>query len=193
MIRVPKTKAPPRFNELVFRPGREWLAKHPGKKVGLPPHWLKVKEHVVAAFHGRCAYTAMWLSHDGDIDHFVSIDEDRNKAYRWSNLRYSSGWLNGSKQGLRASQILDPFDVEDDWFELEIPSLHLHVTAACPIVVRSRAEFMVSRLHLRDGEQVMRSRRAFYAQYRSGRATLAYLDDLAPLIARAIRKQQPRA
>jgi hypothetical protein len=188
MIRVPRKKAPRGFKRDVADPGRAWLAVHPGVTTGLPPFWSKVRGKLIEAFEHRCAYTAMWLSHDGEIDHFVSIDEDRRQAYRWNNLRYSSGWLNSSKQGLRSGLLLDPCEVEDDWFEIELPSLRLEVTVACPEPVRPRAEFMLARLRLRDGEQVMRSRRAFYEHYLSGRASLEYLDDLAPLIARAIRK-----
>ncbi len=189
MIRVHKKKAPRGFKRLVADPGRAWLDAHRGSK-GLPAYWLRVKKRLIKAFGQRCAYTAMWLSHDGQVDHFVSVDEDRSKAYRWDNLRYSAGWFNSSKQGLRSSQMLDPFEVGDDWFELELPSLRLKLTAACPEAIRPRAETMLTRLRLRDGEQVMRSRRAFYEQYLSGRASLAYLDDYAPLIARAIRKQE---
>jgi hypothetical protein len=135
----------------------------------------------------------MWLSHDGDIDHFVSIDEDRSRAYRWSNLRYSAGWLNSAKQGLPSSQILDAFEVEDEWFEILLPSLGLVVTPRCPSRVRERAELMLTRLGLGRGEQVMRSRQAFYDDYLAKRVTIDYLDDRAPLIARAVRKAKEHA
>ena len=188
MIRVARRKAPRGFNEKVRRPGDLWLAKHPTSKK-IPRYWLRVKAQVIAAFHQRCAYTAMWLSTDGEVDHFISLDEDRRKAFRWGNYRYAAPWLNRSKQHLRTSEMLDPFEVEDDWFELVIPSLELRITDRCPDEVRHRAEVMLDRLHLRNGEHVMRSRRAFYQQYRLGKVELEHLDDVAPLLARAIRKK----
>jgi hypothetical protein len=193
VIRVPRRKAPHGFKERVAAPGKAWLARNKGRRKGLPAYWSRVKDDVIAAFSQRCAYTAMWLSHDGEIDHFVSIDEDPRKAFRWDNLRYAAAWINRSKQNIPSSQLLDPFEVEDGWFEIVLPSLELRVTDRCPVHLRPRAELMLDRLGLRSGPQVMRSRRAFYAQYRSGRAKLEYLDDYAPLIARAIRKQQEAA
>jgi hypothetical protein len=186
VIRVARRKAPHGFNERVFRPGTAWLAANPS---GRPPSlWLGVKGQVISAFDHRCAYSAMWLSPDGEIDHFVSIDEDRRRAYRWRNYRYVAPWLNRSKQHIRASDLLDPFDVEDDWFALELPSLELGVTFTCPVAVRPRADVMLDRLHLRNGETVMRSRRAFYEHYLAEEVKIGFLDGRAPLIARAIRR-----
>jgi hypothetical protein len=66
-------------------------------------------------------------------------------------------------------------------------------TPRCPPEVRNRAEFMLNRLGLGRGEQVMRSRRAFHEQYRSGVVKIEHLDKVAPLLARAIRKEQAAA
>ncbi|MFT3769904.1 MAG: hypothetical protein QM820_31120 [Minicystis sp.] len=185
-----RKKAPRGFNQRVRRPGDRWLAEHP-EATRVPPYWSRVRAQVIAAFEERCAYTAMWLSHDGEIDHFISIHEDRRKAYRWSNLRYAASWFNSSKQNVPSTQILDPFEVGDGWFEIVLPSLELVVTDQCPESLRSKARFMLDRLGLAKGERVMRSRARFYAIYNpNDPATLAFLDQFAPLIARAIRKQQ---
>ena len=149
-----------------------------------------MRDELGDAFHERCAYTAMWLSHPGEVDHFISIDEDRTKLYEWENFRYCAGWLNSSKKNIRSTQILDPLAVEDDWFELMLPSLELRVTERCPEDLRDRAEFMLDRLKLRNGLQVRRFRQAMLTLYeRNGPNVLADLDELAPLLARAIRKQ----
>jgi hypothetical protein len=180
-----------KFEAKVRIPGERWLAENtPGEKKRLPGYWLEVRDELADAFHERCAYTAMWLSHPGQVDHFVSVDEDRSKAYDWNNLRYCAGWLNSCKQGLRSTQIIDPLAVEDGWFEITLPDLQLRVTEQCPEHLRARAELMLDRLKLRNGAQVIRFRRQFYAQYKpEDPSTLARLDAWAPLIARAIRKQ----
>jgi hypothetical protein len=71
-----------------------------------------------------------------------------------------------------------------------LPSLELRVTERCPEDLRDRAEFMLDRLKLRNGLQVRRFRQAMLTLYeRNGPKVLADLDELAPLLARAIRKQ----
>ena len=117
-----------KFEAKVRAPGLRWLAENPApeprpgepalRQKRLPSYWLEVRDDLADAFYERCAYTAMWLSHPGEVDHFVSIEEDRSKAYEWQNLRYCAGWFNSSKQGIPSKNILDPLEVEDDWFEL---------------------------------------------------------------------------
>lgn len=133
VVRKPMTdEIRARYEARVLEPGRRWLEANPPvpakarepapKQKRLPALWREVCEELADAFHDRCAYSAMWLSHPGEVDHFVSIDEDRSRAYDWDNFRYCAGWINSSKQSLRSSQLLDPLEIEDDWFELRLPS-----------------------------------------------------------------------
>ncbi|MCK6587472.1 MAG: hypothetical protein L6Q76_07795 [Polyangiaceae bacterium] len=189
-----------KYEAQVRAPGLRWLAENPlpeaksgepAPKPKRPPSlWLKVRDELADAFHERCAYTAMWLSHPGEVDHFISADEDRNQLYDWDNFRYCAGWLNSSKKNIRSTQILDPLAIEDDWFELMLPSLELRVTERCPVHLRERADFMLDRLKLRNGPEVRRFRQAMLQLYeREGQSVLPHLDEWAPLLARAIRKQ----
>jgi hypothetical protein len=84
--------------------------------------------------------------------------------------------------------VLDPFEVEDDWFELRLPDLQLVLSDKVPPEVYERAAFTLERLHLRDDERVIRQRRAWYELFLEGEITLAGLERKAPLIARAVRK-----
>ncbi|WP_228019853.1 hypothetical protein [Sphaerospermopsis sp. LEGE 08334] len=52
-----------------------------------------------------------------DLEHFLSCENHRHLAYEWTNYRFVSGWVNSSK-GTLDNQVLDPFEVEDDWFEI---------------------------------------------------------------------------
>lgn len=127
---------------------------------------------------------------DGTVDHFVSWHEDPNLAYEWSNYRYASGWINSSKQNLTSAQLLDPFDVGEDWFEILLPSLQLVATKTIPTKYRKRAQTMLTRLGLRDDERILRQRREWYRLYQEKKLTLDGLRELAPLIATAVEKQQ---
>jgi len=129
----------------------------------------------------------------GTVDHFVSCDEDRSKAYDWSNFRFASGWINSSKNSLSSNEIFDPFQVVNGWFEILLPSLQLVATDAVPEVLRDRANFVLKRLHLRDDERVIRQRREWYRMYQEGELTLDGLSKKAPLIAAAVAKQLENA
>jgi len=129
----------------------------------------------------------------GTVDHFVSCDEDRSKAYVWSNYRFASGWINSSKSTVTSSEIFDPFEVGDGWFEILLPSLQLVATHAVPETLRKRADFVLDRLHLRDDERVIRQRREWYRMYQEHELTLDGLRKKAPLIALAVEKQQRSA
>jgi len=186
VIRVAPAPEPNGFHERVRLVGRAWLAK--GRASALPSYWRRAALPLRAAFQGRCGYTAMWLSAPGTADHFISRSEDRTLAYEWSNLRYAASWINCSKSALRADQVLDPFDVGDDWFDLELPQCELFVTDRCPPESRERA--MLGRLKLGRGEDVVAYRREWYAMYLEGDLVLEGLERKAPLIARAVRKEQ---
>ena len=95
-------------------------------------------------------------------------------------------WINSSKNNVPAGDLLDPFEIEDGWFELHLPSLQLRVSDAIPDEFRQRAEYVLVRLHLRDDERVMRQRREWYRMYQCGELSQDGLESKAPLIASAI-------
>lgn len=190
MIHFDPVDEPAQFAERAEKPGKAWLEEHP---TGRPKDlWSPFKSLLAQGFGQLCAYSAMYEP-VGTTDHFVSCDEDRSRAYDWSNYRFASGWINSSKNALKSADILDPFEVQDGWFEILLPSLQLVATAAVPPALRDRAAFVLKRLHLRDDERVLRQRREWYRMYQAGELTLEGLRKKAPLIAAAIVKQEEGA
>ncbi|PCC75743.1 hypothetical protein SAMN02745121_00284 [Nannocystis exedens] len=187
MIRCERTEEPPNFDAEVRRPGNGWLEKNPHKRRPRD-FWVVITSALAAAFKQRCAYSAIAI-YDGQVDHFVSCHEDRSLAYEWSNYRYCSPSINSRKNRVRASELLDPCMIEDDWFELILPSLQLRVTERCPAEQRERANNAIARLGLRDGEPVIRYHRAWLEHYERNPSILDVLDEVDPLLARAIRKR----
>ena len=193
MIRVASPPEPPDFERRVRQPGQTWLAKNLDENGKLPAgkrppaRWSAFKGKLAAGFQNRCGYSAMFEP-VGTVDHYLSCDNHPQQAYEWVNYRYASAWINASK-GTLDEQVLDPFEVQDDWFEILLPSLQLVLTNVVPAHERQRAEFTLIRLRLRDDERVIRQRQQWYGLYREGKLTLAGLEVVAPLIARAIRKQ----
>jgi len=188
MMRFNPPPEPPEFDQKARQPGNTWLANNPDMKKRPRDYWSPFKSHLADGFGNLCGYSAMYEP-VGTVDHYLCCENHRHLAYEWNNYRYASGWLNSSKRTLD-EQILDPFQVGDDWFEIILPSLQLVLTDAVPPHERQRAAFTLERLHLRDDERVIRQRRSWYQLFLDGKLTLAGLEEKAPLIARAIRRQQ---
>ena len=190
MMQFDVVPEPAEFRAQVSVPGARWLENHPDG--GRPPdYWSSFQSHLAAGFNDLCGYLAMYVT-DGTVDHFVSVREDRSRTYDWSNYRFASAWMNSVKGSVSSTDILDPYAVEDGWFEILLPSLQLVVTDAVPERLRTRAEFVLDRLRLRDDARVLRQRAEWYRMYVERQMTLAELARKAPLIARAVRaSQQP--
>jgi hypothetical protein len=113
----------------------------------------------------------------------------RSLCYEWSNFRYVAGWLNSSKQALD-QQVLDPFAVRDEWFEVVLPSLVMRATNCIPERSRSLAEFTLRRLQLDDGDRIYEQRRIYYETFQSSNHPVTWLDEFAPLLATAVRRER---
>jgi hypothetical protein len=188
MMRFTPPPEPANFDREVRQKGRAWLAKHTDRSVRPTDLWSAFKSVLADGFGNLCAYTAMYEP-VGTVDHYLSCKHRRERAYEWANYRYAAGWINSSKQAVD-QQVLDPFAVDDAWFEILLPDLQLVLTSAVPKRHRTRAAFTLERLHLRDDERVLRQRRAWYELFQTGDLSLRGLTRNAPLIARAVRTQR---
>ncbi|WP_246605472.1 hypothetical protein [Sphaerospermopsis torques-reginae] len=176
------------FDEKARLSGNNWLAKNTDPKKRPIDYWSKFKSDLAGGFNNLCGYSVMYEPVE-TVEHFLSCENHRHLAYEWSNYRFASGWINSSK-GTLDNQVLDPFEVEDDWFEILLPSLQLVITDKVPPEKLEKAEFTLKRLRLQNGSQVMRQRQVWYNLYCAGSIDLEGLEKMAPLIARAVKKQQ---
>ncbi len=186
MIPVAKVKKPKDFDAKVKVPGDQWLKDNSNAKRP-KALWAPYTKTLATAFSDLCGYAAMHDPTGGTVDHYLSFKNHRKKAYDWNNYRFASGTLNSSKRNADDT-VLDPFEVQAGWFEIELPSLQMRVTDAVPAAFKAKAEFTLKRLGLRDGERVLRWRQSWYEQYLSGNLTLVGLRQWAPLIADAVEK-----
>lgn len=126
----------------------------------------------------------------GTADHFVGWKRcqqtgQHELVYEWTNLRWVLPQVNQAKGAW--FEPLDPFEVDDEWFELHLPSLQLLVTDRIPAALRERADTTLDRLGLRDGYHAMVQRQAWLDRYRQG-TPLRVIEHDAPLLGRALRK-----
>jgi len=189
MRHVDPPKRPWGWQTHVLKQGRAWLNESASNRNAERPSpvWLRYRDEIGAAFDYICCYTAIYVA-NGQADHFVPWAAVRGTmnaplAYEWSNIRYADGWLNGSKG---ADRFPDPFVVQDDWFELHLPSLELRATGKHPPDQQLAIDNLLKRV--RDDERVMKVRRRYLAQYREGIRPIELVDREAPLLGRALRK-----
>lgn len=181
---------PDAFDKRCRKKGAAWLDKNPKltrKQKRPKDYWSPFRITLSVAFSDRCAYGAMY-DPNGTVDHFKSVSNDETLAYEWKNYRYCTGWINSSKNS--CPEVIDAFEVEDDWFEVILPSLQLvAIDKNIPASCRDRVENALKKLHLQDDERIVRQRREWLRMYEDGEISLDGLRKKAPLIAKAIDKK----
>ncbi|WP_445004793.1 hypothetical protein [Halomonas mongoliensis] len=178
---------PDGFDEECRKKGLRWLEDNPDKERPRD-YWTRFRDDLANAFSCRCGFGAMYIT-SGTVDHHVSCHENRMLSYEWSNFRYVEGWMNSSKNKVSHADILDPFEVNNDWFEIDLPSLQLKLTDKIPEEYLERAKYTLKRLPLQHDERVIKQRRAWYELYEAGDLSLKGLRKMAPLIAKAVEKK----
>jgi hypothetical protein len=190
MIPVKRVREPQDFKAKVKVPGDAWRKANPSA-VRPKAFWAPYTHKLAAGFEHRCGYAAMFDPTGGTVDHYLSLKNRPDLAYEWSNYRFVSGPLNSSKQNADRA-VLDPYEVDQGWFEIILPSLQLRVTSVVPGALKEKAEYTLRRLQLQDGERVIRWRKSWYDMYQQGKLSLEGLQWVAPLIAVAVQRQGQR-
>jgi len=174
---IPVTPAPEPlvFDQEVRRPGLKWLKERgiapdqpPPDPAALPACWQNVSRELWNAYSGVCAYLCIyfeWPLGAHSTDHFVAKSRDAGLAYEWSNYRLSC--LGANRRKNRFDEILDPFEIEPDTFELNLLSGEIKPNPAKPGDTPQRAQKTIARLRLGDAEMnEMRARH--YEEYLKG-------------------------
>jgi hypothetical protein len=185
MIHVEPPGEPADFEERVRIPCNRWLSNNQHSN-DFPDHWKHCFGALAEGFDHLCGYSAMHVAETGAVvDHYLCKSNHRNLTYEWSNYRYASSRIN-SRKGACDDQVLDPFEVEDGWFEVQLGSWQLIMTAEIPDGKREVAQHTMDRLWLQTGRDVINHRRKYYKLFLEGVLTTTALRCVAPLIYRAV-------
>ena len=79
-----------------------------------------------------------------------------NQAYEWDNYRLACSLMNSRKGD--AASVLDPFDVEDGWFVLELVAFQVLPAHGLADPTAAAVEDTIDRLRLNDEECCERAR-----------------------------------
>ena len=135
-----------------------------------------------------CAFSCLYieeLTGAATVDHMLPKSTHWDHVYEWSNYRLSSGLMNSRKDDF--ADVIDPFDVQEGWFALELDDLQVVCFAGLDAPTVNRVEATIARLKLNDRECTS-ARREYVQSYRDG-GRLDYLERRAPFIARELRRQ----
>lgn len=158
-------------------------------------YWTRAMPALHRAYGGMCAYLARYIElvEGPTTDHFVALRNgaDLMLAYTWSNYRLACSLVNGFKSAF--AEVLDPFEVGEGWFALDLVSFKTIVGPLCPQERLDAARATITRLGLDRSEVAETRRRAanVYLSPPSGKppVPLWFLEQNEPFVARELRRQ----
>ncbi len=205
MIRVRLAPEPPGFNATVREPGLSAIAEmvgepptiaRPGprrKKIAarreeipaelFPDFWTTAIDDLLREYHRLCCYIEP-VTGLPTVDHMAPKSRVWNKVYEWDNYRLACHLMNARKSDLES--VLDPFEVQNDWFELELVAFQVKPRKRFRNPLLKRVEetlFILNKLDCR------RLRQDYAVNYWQSHIDLEYLTRRAPFVAMALRRQ----
>lgn len=189
MIHVAAQPEPAAFDAEVRQKGFAWLSK---KKITLDrpvpsdtiiePYWRYCLDDMYSSYSGCCAYLAIFFERvtgGGSVDHFVAKSQRADLAYEWSNYRLACSRMNSRKR--EYDDVIDPFEVENGWFQLELVSGRIFPSPQLPNEYKQALQATIDRLGLDDASnREMRARH--YQEYRERLYTADFLKRRSPFV-----------
>lgn len=211
MMPVAPRDEPRDFDAKVRRPGMQWLHERLGgertPRVGAPvkplapgvdlratdimAYWTACLPDLRALYR-VCSYAGLKIREGGEsVDHFECKERclrDPTKhalIYEWRNFRYAFLPINRYR-GTR--QVLDPFEVQADWFALEFVGLSVHPRSHLgePTLGRVRDTIRFAGL---NEPWLLRLRAEYFDAWRTRQISETWLRECAPFIAAEIDRQ----
>jgi hypothetical protein len=186
VIHVDLQPEPPDFSSRVREPGQVVLSSPEGE---LKPLWRHCATQLWAAYQGVCAYSSLHIPHGTgapSVDHLLPKSKRRELAYEWSNYRLACSRMNARKNAFE--DVLDPFDVLDGWFALELSTLQVVPGEGLPEPLRDQVQKTIDRLDLND-EEFLRARESYDSAWRDGDMKFRLLRKRCPFLAKELLRQ----
>lgn len=185
MIPVQPRPEPDDFDAKVRQPGLQALARGVAKP---PDLWTLCSLQLWDSYKGICSYLCVLIPRGmvRTVDHFLAKSKRRDLIYEWSNYRLASSLMNSRKREFE--DVLDPFEVEDGWFVLELSFLQILPNPDLDPATRTRVQATIDRLKLNDTE-CRAARATYYEPWVRGWLSFEQLAEWSPFVARELRRQ----
>ncbi len=154
-----------------------------------PNLWTHALDRLMVAYDHVCAYSCFRIhpvTGARSVDHMAPKSRTWNRVYEWSNYRLCCSLMNARKNDF--GDVLDPFQVEDGWFVLEMVGYQVLAAPNLPAETERRVLATSERLGL-NGYDFRRSRERDVSNYESGRVAFDVLMDESPFVARELARQ----
>lgn len=212
MMRVCQAPEPATFDQKVRQPGLLAIAELAGQAPDVPrlagrpfaqvatdrseirpdkfpDYWTRVLDELMEAYHEICAFCCFRIhpvTGGRSADHFVPKSRDWRAVYEWSNLRLCSTSINGRKWN--NADMLDPFEIGEGWFQLELVGFQVMPNPALPAETRRAVDRTIQRLGL-NASTLCKAREEDAENYWTGDVTERILDRESPFVAAELRRQ----
>jgi 5-methylcytosine-specific restriction endonuclease McrA len=208
MRRVTPAPEPKHFDKDVRQPGlraiAEMIGEQPPRTAGhrfmkrantrdklqpedFPTYWTKVLPELKTAYNHICAYSCFRIhpvTGTATVDHFAPKSRHWDQVYEWNNYRLACSQLNSWKKDY--GDVLDPFEIEDDWFVLELLGFQVLPNPQLEASLNKLVNETIARLRLNEFCKA-REERAY--EYWDGDISLKILEREAPFVARELCRQ----
>lgn len=189
MIHVTPQPEPLTFDAKVRKEGQKFLQNKGVTSIqSLPdnfkfePYWLECLDDLYNCYNGVCAYLCVFFERvigGGSVDHFIAKSRCITQIYEWSNYRLACRTMNSRKWSF--DDVLDPFEVEDGWFHLELVSGRIYPN---PHLSKEQKEVVtktIQRLGL-DQPECRELRARHYQEYCEGLYNETFLRKRSPFV-----------
>lgn len=208
MIRVALAQEPPTFDQSIRQRGLSAIAemvgeeptrRRPGPRRGriaahrnqipasaFPDYWTEAISDLLRLYHRRCAFNACYIEPGNGVptaDHMIPKSRTWDQVYEWNNYRLASHLMNSLKSDL--SNFLDPFEVQNDWFGMELVDFGVFLRPSFPINLKAAGDNTQRCLNHRDFRQL---RGEYVAEYERG-LPYDFLERRSPFVANELRRQ----
>ena len=187
MIKVSQQAEYPAFDRSVRQPGLAFLRQTPrptSRQFNRRNYWNRALTELHAAYAGICAYTAMYLPDRGTVDHFFPKGTFPRLAYEWTNYRLSSGRVNGFKG--KSTDVLDPFQIGDDWFHLDVPSCLIRANGQLGPDLKAQIHTTIDILRLNSDDTYVQERCNILVAFAKDEIKFDFLNNRYPFLAREV-------
>ena len=197
MIPVRPAEEPPNFDADVRRPGLQAVSRL-GQTFGgrgqipageFPAYWRRILPELLTRYERICSYLCLYIPHGTgapSVDHMVAKSMRWDQVYEWTNYRLACSLMNARKGAVET--VLDPFEIQDNWFALELVEFQVVPGEALPSDIATAVEDTIERLRLNDLE-CCKARSKFVEEYQQRHVSLDYLRRHAPFVERELRRQ----
>ena len=164
MICVTSAPEPATFQKRVREPGlraiAEMVGERPPRRRGqrfqkiadrredipadkFPPYWTESLDDLMLLYHQICAIRMLFLeghpvTGGRSVDHMAAKSRSHDMVYEWRNYRLACALLNARKKDF--GDVLDPFEIVDGWFQLELHGFQVSPSAELENPIRTRVQ-----------------------------------------------------